>query len=67
EATGAGVDIEYIPYERAYKPGFEDIERRVPDIAKVTALTGYRPRVDLEEALRRMVEAETAAGVIAKA
>jgi UDP-glucose 4-epimerase len=51
-ATGAAVEIEYIPYEKAYEEGFEDMERRVPDITKVQACTGYCPRIRLEEALR---------------
>jgi UDP-glucose 4-epimerase len=50
--TGAQVAIDYIPYDEAYAAGFEDMERRVPDISKVTSLTGYCPRVPLEEALR---------------
>jgi UDP-glucose 4-epimerase len=49
--TKADVGIEYIPYEKAYEEGFEDMERRVPDISKVKAMTGYSPRVDLEEGL----------------
>lgn len=50
--TGAAVEIDYIPYEKAYEAGFEDMQRRVPDIRKVQALTGYSPRVDLDQALR---------------
>jgi UDP-glucose 4-epimerase len=50
--TGAAVGVETIPYERAYEAGFEDMQRRVPDISKVVARTGYRPRVGLDEALR---------------
>jgi UDP-glucose 4-epimerase len=49
--TGADVRVEYIPYERAYEEGFEDMERRVPDITKVKTLTGYAPCVHLEQAL----------------
>ncbi|MCI0591194.1 MAG: GDP-mannose 4,6-dehydratase [Gammaproteobacteria bacterium] len=49
--TGASVEINYIPYEKAYEAGFEDMKRRVPDITKVNALTGYSLRVDLEQAL----------------
>jgi UDP-glucose 4-epimerase len=51
--TGSSSEIEYIPYEKAYEHGFEDIERRTPDITKVTSLTGHYPAVGLEEALRR--------------
>lgn len=49
--TGADVGIDYVPYEEAYEKGFEDMVRRVPDITKVQTLTGYSPRVTLDEAL----------------
>ena len=52
ELTGANVGIDYIPYEKAYEEGFEDMERRVPDIRKVEAASGYSPRIRLEQALR---------------
>lgn len=51
--TGAAVGIDYVPYRAAYEAGFEDIERRLPDISKAIALTGYKPQVSLDEALRR--------------
>ena len=50
--TGANVGIRYVPYEKAYQEGFEDMERRVPDITKVNSLTGFSPQIDLEQALR---------------
>ena len=49
--TGAAVGIDYVPYEEAYEEGFEDMLRRVPDITKVQTLTGYSPRINLDEAL----------------
>jgi UDP-glucose 4-epimerase len=49
--TGQDVGIDYIPYEQAYEEGFEDMERRVPGIERVQALTGYSPQVKLDEAL----------------
>jgi UDP-glucose 4-epimerase len=49
--TGARVGIDHIPYEEAYEQGFEDMERRVPDISKIQALTGYSPCVKLDAAL----------------
>jgi UDP-glucose 4-epimerase len=66
-ASGSGSGIEYVPYDRAYEAGFEDIGRRVPDISKIVARTGYAPRVSLEEALeltcewRRLMQAEARA------
>jgi len=47
--------IELIPYEKAYEEGFEDMQRRVPDLSKLRALTGYEPQVQLDEILDRVV------------
>jgi len=52
EVTGSKAGIDYIPYDQAYEEGFEDMQRRVPDISKITALTGYKPKVSIEESLR---------------
>lgn len=49
--TGANVGIKYVPYDIAYDRGFEDMERRIPDIGKISALTGFAPKVDLDQAL----------------
>jgi UDP-glucose 4-epimerase len=39
--------VTYIPYDRAYEPGFEDMLRRVPSLEKLERLTGFRPRTPL--------------------
>jgi len=49
--TGAPVDIDFVPYQMAYEAGFEDMARRVPDITKVSVLTGYTPQYSLDSAL----------------
>src|SRR5437660_3179374 len=54
ERTGSSSDIEYIPYDRAYEPGFEDMMRRVPSVDKLEALTGFRPRTPLNEIIDRV-------------
>jgi len=54
--TGSGSAIVQIPYDQAYESGFEDMPRRVPDIRKVGALVGYRPTVELDETLERIIE-----------
>jgi len=41
----------YVPYEKAYPLGFEDMERRLPDLSKLKALTGYTPTRTLDEIL----------------
>ena len=50
-ATEADVTLEYVPYDRAYEQGFEDMQRRVPDITKIIRLTGYSPRFSIDAAL----------------
>jgi nucleoside-diphosphate-sugar epimerase len=49
-------EIVHIPYDRAYESGFEDMPRRVPDITKLQSLIGFRPTVELDEILTRVIE-----------
>jgi UDP-glucose 4-epimerase len=53
--TGSRSEIVLIPYKQAYEPGFEDMQRRVPDISRAAALIGYRPRYTLDDTLRRII------------
>ena len=55
-ATGSSSEIQYIPYDQAYEAGFEDMPRRVPDIAKLAKLIGYAPKVGLDEIIQRVVK-----------
>lgn len=60
--TSSASPIVTIPYDEAYEAGFEDMPRRVPDIAKIRALVGYEPRVGLHDMLCEIIgEAERAA------
>ena len=52
--TNSSSPIQYIPYDRAYEPGFEDMMRRVPCIDKLQALTGFRPQTSLAEIIDRV-------------
>jgi UDP-glucose 4-epimerase len=45
-----------VPYDQAYEEGFEDMPRRVPDLSRLRALTGYEPKVHLDEILDRVIE-----------
>jgi UDP-glucose 4-epimerase len=45
-------DIVHIPYAEAYEQGFEDMQRRVPDISKIRAAIGWEPKIDLAQILR---------------
>jgi UDP-glucose 4-epimerase len=53
--TGSQSPIVKIPYDQAYEAGFEDMPRRVPDIAKIRALVGYEPTVHLDDILARVI------------
>jgi UDP-glucose 4-epimerase len=44
--------IALVPYEEAYKKGFEDMARRVPDIARIGALIGWAPEHTLDDIIR---------------
>jgi UDP-glucose 4-epimerase len=46
--TGSSSEISFTPYDTAYGKGFEDMYRRVPDIAKVRALIGWSPTRSLD-------------------
>lgn len=54
--------IVLVPYDHAYEAGFEDMRRRVPDISRLTALTGFRPTLDLDAIIRTVIEYEQTHG-----
>jgi len=47
DETGSKSDIAYVPYAEAYGEGFEDMERRVPNIDLIHELVGWKPERDL--------------------
>src|ERR1019366_8580395 len=55
EQTNSSSPIEFIPYDQAYEPGFEDMPRRIPCLDKLERLTGFRPRTPLPEIIDRVV------------
>ena len=57
-AAGSRSPIEYLSYREAYGEGFEDMERRVPDIRKAAEWFGYQPRHSLQEIISSVVEYE---------
>jgi UDP-glucose 4-epimerase len=56
ELAGSRSPTVLVPYDQAYQPGFEDLRRRVPDIGKIERVVGYRPRVSLDDTLRRVID-----------
>jgi UDP-glucose 4-epimerase len=47
EKTGSTSEITYVPYVEAYGNGFEDMERRVPNLDLINQLVGWKPKRDL--------------------
>ncbi|OFW12646.1 MAG: nucleoside-diphosphate sugar epimerase [Acidobacteria bacterium RIFCSPLOWO2_12_FULL_67_14] len=54
--TGSRSPIHLVPYDEAYEAGFEDMPRRVPDLSKVAALIGYKPKFALQEIIQRVID-----------
>jgi UDP-glucose 4-epimerase len=48
DLTNSKSTIEKVLYEKAYAPGFEDMQRRVPDISKIKRTVGWSPKLSLE-------------------
>jgi UDP-glucose 4-epimerase len=56
EETDSMSEIKYIPYSEAYGSGFEDMERRVPNIDLIKSLTGWQPKRDLTQIIKDVAE-----------
>jgi UDP-glucose 4-epimerase len=56
--TGSSSPVSHVPYDEAFQEGFEDMERRVPDISKIKNLIGYENTHDLDGILAKVVEYE---------
>jgi UDP-glucose 4-epimerase len=52
EITGSTSSIEKIAYEKAYPEGFEDMQRRVPDISKIKQVLGWSPEINLDQIIK---------------
>jgi len=50
--TGASSEIVTVPYEIAYGEGFEDMQRRVPNINKIRKAIGFEPKTKLDDIIR---------------
>jgi UDP-glucose 4-epimerase len=56
ELTGSSSRIEYVPYEEAYAPGFDDMRVREPALDRIHAMIGYKPTYTLDQTLSRIIE-----------
>ncbi len=53
---GSSSEIVKVPYAEAYEAGFEDMQRRMPDLSKIKRLIGYEPTVKLDQIIRYIWE-----------
>lgn len=54
--TNSKSEIVYVPYEEAYGDGFEDMERRVPNIELIKSLVGWKPQRNLSTMISDIAE-----------
>jgi UDP-glucose 4-epimerase len=52
ELTRSSSSIEKIAYEKAYPEGFEDMQRRVPDVSKIKRVLGWAPEIKLDQIIK---------------
>jgi len=64
DRTGSDSEIQFVPYDEAYEPGFEDMVRRIPDLTKIGEALGWAPTKRLADILDDVVEHQRA-GVLA--
>ncbi len=66
EVTGTPSTIVHVPYEEAYEKGFEDMQRRVPNTAKIETLTGWRATIPLRDTIQEIVASITVEATLPK-
>jgi UDP-glucose 4-epimerase len=54
--AGSRSRVEHVSLEQAYGHRFDDMPRRVPDLRKVREAIGFRPRSDLDEIIRSVID-----------
>jgi len=52
DQLGSTSEITLVPYEQAYEPGFEDMQRRRPDISRINELLGWEPTMTLDQVIK---------------
>lgn len=52
--TGSSSEIVFVPYDRAYSPGFEDMRRRVPDNTLAHRLVGFAPTTSVDQIIHEV-------------
>ena len=61
--TPGELDVEFVPYASFSGRKYEDVMRRVPDVALCERLLGVRARVDIDDGLARTIEWQRGLGM----
>lgn len=62
EVLSSRSSIEFVPFEQAFGPGFEDLPRRVPDLSRLQELIRFDPAIPLEQTIADIAEYAWAGG-----
>ncbi len=62
ERTGKGSKLRYVDYADAYPEGFEDMDRRIPNVERLESTIGYRPTMHVNDIVDRVIEYHTEHG-----
>lgn len=62
QITNSSSEIQLIPYDAAYEPGFEDMQRRRPAITRINAATGWKPEIGLNRIISDVVDFQRTSG-----
>lgn len=54
---GSRSRVEFVPYDRAYNEGFEDLRTRQPDLTRVRETVGFAPAIPLEQTIQDVASA----------
>lgn len=54
--TDSTSPVEFIPYEKAYEKGFEDMRKRMPDLSRINNVIGYKPKYSTKDMLHSVIE-----------
>lgn len=56
EMTGSSSSLSFVPFDEVYPDGFQEIQRRVPDIGKAQRMLDFHPQAGLDDILAAVIE-----------
>jgi UDP-glucose 4-epimerase len=66
EATESDSEFVFVPYDKVYGEGIEDMLHRIPSLDKIDAAIGWRPSLDLDQILADVISHTRAAAAAEK-